>query len=459
MSTSLRKHRFAFTFTFALALLSSSAFANGRFPKAQAIVAGNAKNELAVRTTFGVVRLSGLGLKAKPSMHWICEEALGFSGTWDPPLARDARGLLWVGLENGLAITKGGCETHTVPALAGEVIGDLSESPSGVIGVTASPGKPSRLFRQAQGQGDAITLLALGPIGMRFETLDAAPSNPKRMYVTGVDYSKKPLARLYRSDDAGVSLQELTPALSEDGQLFLSAIDPQNPDRIYLRQMTAKGGTKVLISTDGGKILRETLSVPVPLYGFARSPDGKTLLVSGGDDVTGVLRSVDRGEHWQPVSRRGLMCLYAEARGFYGCGNPLQRGGEAVLFSADRGETFELLGSLVDVGGPELCPGATSSVCTAPWEKVRARLDPQQPEAPVLAPALALDTAPATTVLASPSRPVTKSGCSLGTDTYTSLHSSSWGVLGMAVLAFARRRRSHAAGSGLVHLGGPVPLR
>jgi hypothetical protein len=424
----------------AFALLSSSARANGRFPKAQAIVSGNAKNEVSVRTTFGLVRLSGLGPKVKPLMHWVCEEALGFNGTWDPPLARDARGLLWVGLENGLAITKEGCETHNVAALSGEVIGDLAESASGVIGVTASPGKPPRLFRQAQGQGEAITLLALGPIGMRFETLEAAPSNSQRIYVTGVDYTKKPLARLYRSKDAGVSLQELTPVLSEDGQLFLSAIDPQNPDRIYLRQMTSQGGTKVLISTDGGNTLRETLSVPVPLYGFARSPDGKTLLVSGGDDETGVLRSLDRGEHWQPVARRGLMCLYADARGFYGCGNPLQRGGEAVLFTADRGETFSLIASLVDVGGPELCPGATSSVCTAPWEKVRARLDPQQPEESVPAPAVTMDAAPApaaTMAAPPPNTLAPKRGCGLGTDT----HASALWFFGASVLAFARRRR------------------
>jgi hypothetical protein len=349
----------------------SPAFANGRFPKAQMFVRGKTDNELALRTTFGLVRVEF----APRRLRWVCEEALGFSGTWDPPLARDSKGQLWIGLEHGVRIGPDGCKGPTVVRIEEETIGDLAETKNGVVGVTSTRGRAPRLFR---GTGNEVQLLASGPEGMRFETVEAAPSRPDWIFVTGADYEKKPLAHLFRSRDGGKTLVEVTPKLAQDGPLFLSAIDPQNPERLYLRQITETGGTRILVSSDGGTTLKEVLSVPVPLLGLAQSLDGKVLLAAAADQETGMLRSLDRGEHWKTVSHVGAQCLFAHSRGFFACANPLTRGGDAILYSRDNGETFERFASFADVGSPDPCDAA----CMSAWPKMQQRLDPKASQDP-----------------------------------------------------------------------------
>jgi hypothetical protein len=363
----------------ALCLLytSSVALANGRFPKAQMFVRGKSENEVIVRTTFGLVNIQLTPRK----LNWVCEEALGFSGTWDPPLARDTKGRLWVGLEHGVRVMPEGalCKGEGTTRIPEESIGDLAETARGIIGVTSTRGRAPRLFRQSAGAtGPDVELLASGPMGMRFETLEAAPSRPDWIYVTGADYDKKPLAHLYRSRDGGKTLADVPLTLVSDGPLFLSAIDPGNPERLYVRQITETGGTKILVSNDGGSTFKEALSVSVPLLGLARSADGKVLLAAAADEKTGVLRSEDRGEHWKSVAHVGAQCLFATASGFFACGNPLVRGADAVLFSKNRGDSFERFATFAEVQGPDAC----NSVCAASWEQMRRRLDPSAPQVP-----------------------------------------------------------------------------
>ena len=82
--------------------------ANGRFPKAQALVTrpGSDGRELYMRATFGVMRSTDGGA----SWRWMCEPSLGYDGTWDPAIAVTRDGVLWVGLPDGLAYTRDGCD-------------------------------------------------------------------------------------------------------------------------------------------------------------------------------------------------------------------------------------------------------------------------------------------------------------------------------------------------------------
>jgi hypothetical protein len=60
-------------------LLTGSAAANGRFPKAQQIVTapGSGGKTIFLRATFGVL----VSRDAGATWSWICEQAIGFSGT------------------------------------------------------------------------------------------------------------------------------------------------------------------------------------------------------------------------------------------------------------------------------------------------------------------------------------------------------------------------------------------
>ena len=81
-----------------MALLYSEghAWGNGRFPKADMLVSVPESDgrDLYLRSTFGILVSHDAGKR----WEWICEEALGFSGTWDPPIALSRSGVLYVGV-------------------------------------------------------------------------------------------------------------------------------------------------------------------------------------------------------------------------------------------------------------------------------------------------------------------------------------------------------------------------
>ncbi len=355
--------------------LPTRARANGRFPKAQAIAtvpgaAAGAEARVYLRATFGVL-VSRDGGK---TFAWLCEQALGFSSTWDPPIAvtRDAR--LWVALTDGLRVTRDGCDVADVPALKGELVADLATDARGerVFLITSTPGKPAHVWRSTPGgagKGETFERLGKGVSRVRFDTVEVAPSKPARLYLTGVPEGSGPRARFFRSDDGGATLIETKPTLPNDGRLFVSAVDARDPDRVFVRQLHDKG-SDVLLSTDGGATFRSVLHMAGAMFGFAHADDGVTYWAGSGDPKEGIWRSRDRGEHWEAAAKAGVMCLHADGPRLFACSNPYVPGGYAIGVSTDRGDTMTPLATFDAVTGPVACDGG--SKCAAPWPETRA---------------------------------------------------------------------------------------
>src|SRR6185503_7772783 len=93
----------------ALGLLgvSSHAVANGRFPNAQQLVVSPTNpDRLWLRATHGVLTSADRG----KTWRWVCEEAVGYSGTRDPSIGVTATGAVLVGV-SGLSISRDdGCD-------------------------------------------------------------------------------------------------------------------------------------------------------------------------------------------------------------------------------------------------------------------------------------------------------------------------------------------------------------
>jgi hypothetical protein len=359
-----------------LAVLATNANvrANGRFPMAQVITAPPSSDgkTLVMRTTFGVL----LSHDGGEHFRWLCEEALGFSSSWDPPIAVTRDGSLYVGLERGLRVSKNGCEAFAIPELDSELVSDLSVEPDGVraIAITATPGKTAGIYRQDSQMHFAR--MGEGPTGYRFDTIDVAPSDAKRVYVTGVDYAQKPYAHFFRSDDGGKHLVDTLPKLPADGTLFLSGIDPRHADRVFARLIrTIDGGTDILRSDDG-RSFSVVLSRPTPLYGFAMLGDGKTLFAAAGDAAEGLFRSVDSGLHWKVVQKIGLKCLFAIGTRLFGCANSVAKGGSQIYRLDELGERSRGLGGFDEILGAALCEGKELASCAALWPQTRRSVSP-----------------------------------------------------------------------------------
>ena len=324
---------------------------------------------LVLRSTFGLL----VSRDGGRTFRWVCEQTFGYSGTWDPPIAFAKDGTLYVGLEAGLATTRDFCTVSRVRELEGETVKDLSvDGDGGVLVITTTPGRPSALFRGAPGR--RFERGGKGLEGMYLVTVDAAPSKPSRVYVSGQPNGTLK-GRLFRSDDGGRQFVEQDQVRSHDGAYFLIGVDPRDPDRVLSRFLHLEG-SEVALSEDAGRTTRTVLSMPSAMYGAAISPDGARVWAGSGLPADGVFVSRDRGRTFARAGQVGVQCLTATETALYQCANPFTLGGPALGASSDDGATFRTLSSFANVEGAVPCDGRLKGPCGESYLEVRATLAP-----------------------------------------------------------------------------------
>lgn len=377
----------AITLTFLFT--TSGAQANGRFPEAQTFesVPGDDRT-MYLRTTFGIlVSKDGGG-----SWRWICERALGYDGQWDPPIAVTRDGRLWVGLEDGLVSTRSdGCDIEAAKELDTHTVKDLTTDPRGetLWAITGAPGKPSYVWRKAP--GERFERLAELP-DMNLMTIEVAPSAPSRIvYVSGQPYTTI-RGQILRSTNGGKSFQTdlgdggalgaVGPSsLEADGPMFIGAVDQDDPLRLLVRHLHAKG-SDLLLSRDGGKTFKNVLTMTSAMFGFTKTADKRTFFAGSGLAADGIFRSTDRGETFESVAKHGVLCLHASGETLFACDNAVSAGGFAIAVSRDQGKTITPTVRFSDVVGPIECPtDARASLCASGWEATRATFTPPEPSA------------------------------------------------------------------------------
>jgi hypothetical protein len=372
-SITLRSALLALTF-------SATALANGRFPATNQILARPGHPEqLALRSTFGLLRSDDAGAH----WDWVCEKAIGYSGTVDPPLVWHANGTLVAGLFDGLALTnEPACAWTSSAAIGKQVVVDVSladpdgarlDAMTGTYDPASPPGQPA--YVSAIWTSDA-TGLAWSQSSVRLpadvivESFDRAASDPLRLYVTGESESGGVRAGVFlRSRDGGATWERKSFPFDAMGErsLFLAAIDPARADRLYLRTSGADAG-RVLVSDDAGESFRTVWSGAQP-QGFALSPDGARVWVGSFRD--GLARASTNDFVFTTVNRTPIACLYSAGSTLYACS--LDAYGFAAARSDDGGATFVPLLTLAKIRGPRACGAdAAANLCLADWPAVKA---------------------------------------------------------------------------------------
>jgi photosystem II stability/assembly factor-like uncharacterized protein len=344
---------------------TASARANGRFPQAQQIVhVPGDPSTVYLRATFGILQSKDGG----QSWRWICEKALGYEGQWDPSIAATRDGRLWVGLETGVASSADGCKFERAPELEGETVKDITTDGKGetVYLATGAPGKTGHVWRHRPGATSWEKLWPLEDVNVM--TIDVAPSNPQRVYLSGESYSTI-RGQIYRSDDGGLTFKTdkgdggaSASGLKADGPLFIGAIDNRDPNRLLVRHLHAHG-SDLLLSKDGGKTFENVLSMKSAMFGFAFADDGKTYWAGSGLKEDGLFRSDDRGATFHRVANEGVLCLHSAPTTLFICGNPFSYNQTTIARSDDRGATVTPIAKFSDIQGPLEC----TNVCAEAW--------------------------------------------------------------------------------------------
>lgn len=359
----------ALSFVAAALAPSSSAFANGRFPAAgQIVVDPSDSQRIVLRATFGLMQSTDGG----QSWRWICEQSLGYSGIEDPAVGITKSGNLIAGIFEGLAqSTDRGCTFAFAPGpLADQYVVDTAvdpSNPSRAVAVTSTTVGNGIHVVLAQTTDDGATWSQAGvPIDPMFRalTVEVAPSDPKRVYVSGV-YGAGTQGMLARTDDLGQTWTMLP--LTLPGDAYVSAVDPSDANRIWVR-VDGTDQDSLELSKDGGQTFTTVSTVPGEMLGFALSPDAKTVAIGG--PAAGLLVASTTDNVFSKSSAVGVRCLRWHSTGLYACGDE-GTDGFTLGRSTDGGASFTPLYHLVD-SKPLDCPASTPthSLCLPAWPNV-----------------------------------------------------------------------------------------
>ncbi len=364
--------RLAVTVVGCVALVATSSVrANGRFPNAGLVVVGPGASSdvIAVQLTFG------LALSRDRGRHWnwICEDAYSVPTGWDPPLAIGHEGRVVLGLLTGISSSSDGCAwaPPTAPMLLPAL--DLAWDATGrtlVAGVGSSDFANGLTLSNDGGrtwrEGARVP-------GVVLDTVEVAPSDPSRVYVTFNNFNRDAPA-LYRSDDGGRTLREVTRNFLGAQDAYLAGVDPRDPNIVYLRAQQGDP-TSLLRSDDGGRSFRLMYTTARPMVGFALSSDGATVWVASVDRAEGILRSVRGGPFTRVRANATVRCMRSHADVLYVCGD-LSADGYALACSTDGGDTLQPLLRLQDLEAPTVCaPGSeVRDRCEALWPAQRRLL-------------------------------------------------------------------------------------
>jgi photosystem II stability/assembly factor-like uncharacterized protein len=381
---------------FFLSLLAPrGALANGRYPLSQQLLVDPSDPaHLFLRSTYGVLTSPDAGA----TWSWLCESGIGYDPGEDPMMAMAGDGSVLAGASEGLFTTHDrGCSWPKDESIGETYVRDLSTERDGVtvLAATVSVQADGRYEGVLWRSTDAATTwqnlgdLSTGSV-LPF-TLDAAPSDPRRVYVT--------VARIPPGHDGGVSAGQGVLLSSTDGGAtftvspipgtdrndapFIGAIDPQNPDVVYVRVRGEWDGTNpveswLLYSADAGKSWKELFRAKADMLGFALSPDGGTVLVGMGNtrdvlrpvdtSVVGLYRADSTALTFSRSSTGQVGCLTYSGSDLYVCGSTETVGYELGI-SSDDGATTRPLFDYGTVKGPLECPAGSpqATVCDPQW--------------------------------------------------------------------------------------------
>jgi MYXO-CTERM domain-containing protein len=345
--------------------------ANGRYPEAGQLVVGvtNA-DRIVVRATYGFVVSSNGGA----DWRWVCEQAIGFSDVFDPPVALLEGDAIIAGLTTGLSRSSDfGCsfarESNVFPdKYVIDVTADRS-APQNGWAVTTTPvgGVPeTRVFSTTD--AGATWSPSGPPVAADFlaVTIEVAQSNPSRVYVSGVvGDTYEPVVAV--SDDAGQSWT-LNDNLGFDGTAYISAVDPNDEDRLYAR-VRGNNVDTLYVSTDGAGSFQPVVERPGLMLGFALSTDGSRIAIGGPSFG---IESADAFDlQFSKRSDISARCLTFHGSNLFVCGDEAADG-FTVGTSTDEGATVTPLFTVAELGQMECEPAA--STCAEYWAGLQSLL-------------------------------------------------------------------------------------
>jgi hypothetical protein len=342
--------------------------ANNAFPDTgQVLLPPDRPDTIVVGTNFGLVITEDGGA----SWRWTCEHDEGVGGIVYE-LAPGPRHRVLT-LADGMAFTDDLACTWQTPDPPDPFIYDVFPDPSTIdrylLAVDrVAGGTNTNVIVESTDAGHSLgKVLFTAPAGMEVGTLEVARSDPRVIYATMYKLDGQGPNQVARTTDGGQSWTVVTP-VSTIGKhdLWIAAVDPENPRKMFLRVLTGDGLEKLALTEDGGDTMTTPLESDGLLTSFVRLPDG-TVLVGALSVADGrIYRSTDGGHSFTSlpttIHPRGL----AQRAGKLYAATDNVADGFALAVSDDTGTSWRRVMSFSDIGSISTCgslPGACVNSC------------------------------------------------------------------------------------------------
>jgi MYXO-CTERM domain-containing protein len=389
-------HRRVFSLSLLAMLVAGTASANGRFPRAQRLVASAEKSDvLALYGTYGLVVTDDGGR----SWRHVCEAATG-QYTGEDPLLELMPGAHIV-MRTEAALVKSAsswCNYDAILGTEAEHVQDITRDPTRpdvILALTGSFDVNTGFVSHFVVSGDAgvgwSSSKELPRVSIsRGLSLDVAPSRPERVYVTGLDANGQ--GQLLVSDDGGGSFVGRAIAGTQSSAApYLAFVSKSDPDVLFVRTDTYEevdgidtAGDTLLVSVDAGVTWQAVLKKRAKLLGVALSPDEQTLLAGYGDPVVEatflepedlgiyrarlsdvLLRPLPAESPFDKIYDASVTCLRWTDTALYACTSQTERGFEvgkasSAEFTLATPEPFTSLLKLPEVA-PLACAAGTDA--------------------------------------------------------------------------------------------------
>lgn len=349
------------------------AHANGAFPASGQVLIDPTKPEtMWVATSFGFAKTTDGG----ESFDIVCEEAIGYSGIFHPHAGITQTGAIFMGLADGLAYGRGDtCAFERAEDLEGLFIVDVSVDPSGrAIALAVPPdGGRAQVWASTDDLENWSPLGALLPDKFSALTLDAAPSDPTVLYVSGYFDDAEITGAVLTSLDSGAQWSSTLIPESDSSQFapYIGAVDPNEEGTVYVRLNGAQG--RLFVTTDFGESFDEVLQIDGFMNGFKLSPDGATAYFGGKLDGLNALDTTTF--EVTELAFVAARCITLDGELMYVCGEEAADGFSAGV-SNDGGMTFTPFFVDQCVGGILGCAAGTAvhDTCEPGWPLLQQML-------------------------------------------------------------------------------------
>jgi len=347
----------------AVLLRAAAARANGAFPDSQSIMTPESlPHEIRLATNFGVISSDDDG----QTWLWSCEQPESNNGSLYQ-IGPAPKNRMFVISSEGLAYSDSEACGWAVATgtITGTAVADAFPDPTNVNRVLAvveratEAGISYSVVESSDGGTTFGPTRYTAAAGDNITGVEIARSAPSTIYVAMTSGSMF-APKLVRSTDGGTTwkVDDLSTKLPTKTTLIrLVAVDPTNPDRVFLRTHSAAGDTfSVAVAGASGYTIPTTLSFPDGiLAAYARLANGNIFVaaVVGLDQVA--YRSADAGATFQPLpTPPSVRAMSARGSTLYVVADNVADG-YAVGTSTDEGQTWQPLMSYDQVAAIQAC--------------------------------------------------------------------------------------------------------